>query len=100
MMQLFFLHGHGGHAKLTVDLAVCILHVAHRRAHQLGVARLALEALAGEHAAELSQKATEVAYLSSMMGLTNDLLSTKQRWECPLHGSWGCCMDLRVCPEG
>ena len=80
--------------KVTVDLAVSILHVAYRRAHQLGVARLALEALAGEHAAELAQKATEVAYLSSMMGLTNDLLSTKQRWGCPLHGSWGCCMSL------
>ncbi|CAK0740650.1 hypothetical protein CVIRNUC_001266 [Coccomyxa viridis] len=55
------------------------LDSAEERAHQLGVARLALEALAGEHAAELAQKATEVAYLSSMMGLTNDLLSTKQR---------------------
>ena len=71
---------------VTVHPAVCMLHVVSRRAHQLGVARLALEALAGEHAAELAQKATEVAYLSSMMGLTNDLLSTKQRWERPLHG--------------
>ena len=73
--------------KFTENPADCIPHVMSRRAHQLGVARLAMEALAGEHAAELAQKATEVAYLSSMMGLTNDLLSTKQRWERLLHGS-------------
>ena len=80
--------------KVMVDAAFRMLLVVSRRAHQLGVARLALEALAGEHAAELAQKATEVAYLSSMMGLADDLLSTKQRWECPLHGSRGCCMSL------
>ena len=61
-----------------------------RRAYQLGLARRALEGLAGEHAAELAQKATEVAYLSSMVGLTGNLLSAKQRWERPLHGPHQC----------
>ena len=57
--------------------------VASRRAHQAGVARQCLEIRLGAHAAELAERDTHVAYLSSAMGLAENLLTAKQRWALP-----------------
>ena len=51
-----------------------------RRAHQAEVARRCLEARLGAHAVELAERDTQVAYLSSAVGLAEDLLTAKQRW--------------------
>ncbi len=53
----------------------------YRRAHQAELARRDLETRMGAHAVELAERDTQVAYLSSAMGLAEDLLTAKQRWE-------------------
>lgn len=54
--------------------------VLFRRAHQAEVARRCLEARLGAHAGKLADRDTQVAYLSSAVGLAEDLLTAKQRW--------------------
>ena len=57
--------------------------VSSRRAHQAEVARQCLETRLGAHAAELAERDSQVAYLSSAVGLAEDLLTAKNRWANP-----------------
>ena len=54
-------------------------HVLHRRVQQSEVARRCLEVRLGAHAVELAERDTQVAYLSSVVGLAEGLLTAKQR---------------------
>lgn len=51
----------------------------HRRVEQSEVARRCLEVRFGAHAVELAERDTQVAYLSSVVGLAEGLLTAKQR---------------------
>ena len=59
--------------------------LVYRRMHQLDVARQSLEARLGAHAAELAEKDTQVAYLSSVVDLAQGLLTAEQR--CANHAA-------------